>query len=389
MTKEQEGPINGSSGQMMEGLIAEATQTLADITLKAQHVTSITDELLDAQKQTATGLAEMHLRSTQIATIAGEALAAKAQISDYQTVIATKSDHIEQAQIHADKVRGDLDRQLTAAKQQATDAEAFKARAQSASDSASEILLATKAARTTAEAESKAVEDLAAEAKEATDSLKDLAAKAQTVDERLANYEEQLKNLRAQSEAQLAVIIGLLPGATSAGLASAFDERRKSFLKPSGRWQWMFVGSLVVLIFLALTGLWNVYAAGTPLSYDELFRLWLARLPIAAALIWLALHASREAALAKRLEEDYGYKAAIAASFQGFHKQMSDLTERATPETPLAKLCADTLTTIGSPPGRIYDKHNLTSTPTAEAAQVVKELVQPIVVSKATPTPAA
>jgi hypothetical protein len=382
VTKEKEALRNESSEQTMEGLITEAAQTLIDITSKAQRVSSVADELVEAQKQSAVSLAEVQARSTQIGAITTEALAAKTQIIDYQTVIATKSEHIEQAQIHADKVRGDLDRQLTAAKQQTTDAEAFKMRAQSASDSASEALIAAKAARATAEAEGRTITELEVEARVATDSLKGLAATAQAVEERLAAYEEQLGTLRKQSDEQLATIVGLLPGATSAGLASAFDERRKSFLKPSGRWQWLFVGSLVVLIILALTGLWSVYSAGTPLSYDELFRLWLARLPIAAALIWLALHASREAALAKRLEEDYGYKAAIAASFQGFHKQMSELAEKATPETPLAKLCADTLTTIGSPPGRIYDKHNLTSTPTAEIAQVVKDLMQPVAGSK-------
>jgi hypothetical protein len=45
---------------------------------------------------------------------------------------------------------------------------------------------------------------------------------------------------------------------------------------------------------------------------DELARLlWPSHvhLPIAAALIWLALHASHESALAKRLERDYGFKA--------------------------------------------------------------------------------
>lgn len=356
--------------------MTKATQALNDITAKADQATRATEEIVEAQKDLAVGLAEVQARSTQIAALTTEALAAKTQITDYQTVIATKSDHIEQAQVHADKVRGDLDRELTAAKQQTTEAEAFKTRAQSAADSASETLSAVRAAKTSAEADSDAITELASEAKEASDSLKGLAATALSVEERIAAYEEQLVTLRERSEAQLATIVSLLPGATSAGLASAFDERRQSFLKPSGRWQWLFVGSLVFLIGLALTGLWDVYTAAAPLSYDGLLRLWLARLPIAGALIWLALHASREAALAKRLEEDYGYKAAIAASFQGFHKQMSDLAEKAAPETALAKLCADTLATIGSPPGRIYDKHNLTTTPSAEVLKAFQDFLR-------------
>ena len=71
---------------------------------------------------------------------------------------------------------------------------------------------------------------------------------------------------------------------------------------------------------------------------------------MAAALVWLALHASREAALAKRREEDYGYKAAVATSSLGFHMQMTEIGSAAESDKPLAKLCGDVLTTMASPP---------------------------------------
>ena len=76
--------------------------------------------------------------------------------------------------------------------------------------------------------------------------------------------------------------------------------------------------------------------------------MWLTRGPVAGALIWLAMHASRESALAKRMEEDYAYKSAAASSFQGFQKQMSEIGASAGANTPLAKLCEDTLSTIGN-----------------------------------------
>jgi hypothetical protein len=175
---------------------------------------------------------------------------------------------------------------------------------------------------------------------------------SESIEVRIAAYETRLAELDAQSKAQLVTITGLLPGATAAGLAHAFDDRRQTFLKPATRWQWLFVGSVVALVVLALTGLWNVYTDNSLLGWDDLGRLWLARLPIAGALVWLALHASRESALAKRLEEDYGYKAAVASSFQGFQKQMADIGTSAPQGSPLSKLCEDTLSTIASPPGR-------------------------------------
>ena len=205
---------------------------------------------------------------------------------------------------------------------------------------------------------------------EAVLQLKGLADKAKTVQKELGGYEAELEGLIEASKKQLTTITDLLPGATSAGLAHAFDQRRQSFLKPSTRWQWLFVGSVTLLAFLGLTGLLGAVRDGVPLSYDELLRLWLARLPIAGALIWLALHSSQESALAKRLEEDYGYKAAIAASFQGFQKMMAETTADAQSNTPLAKLCEDTLATLASSPGRIYDKHKLTVSPSGELASL-------------------
>src|SRR5207247_9503997 len=116
----------------------------------------------------------------------------------------------------------------------------------------------------------------------------------------------------------------------------------------------LFVLSVVAVIGLAVTGFWHVSHLEKAPTYEDLLRLWLARLPVAGALLWLALHASRESALAKRLEEDYGYKAAIASSLEGFKKQMSEFGKGVEPDSPLANLLNNTLTTIAAPPGRIY-----------------------------------
>ncbi|MCR8960339.1 hypothetical protein M0765_022195 [Variovorax sp. S2] len=362
--------------------IAELEKNLEQAQLKVAMVVSLVEqmtvqaeEVANSQRAAASGLTEIQAAAAQSKSLATEALAAKTQIDDHQTVVAQKSGHIELAQAHADKVRSNLDRQLTAAMQQVTEAEALNTRTEAAADSAAEQLLAVKTAKATAESERDEAMNASAEAQEAMNSMRTLVVKAESVEKRVLDYEAQLERFRVETVERIATIDGLLPGATSAGLSSAFDLRRQAFLKPGERWQWVFVAAITFLVILALTGLWNVYRSSAALSYDELFRVWLARLPVAGALIWLALYASRESALAKRLEEDYGYKSAIAASFQGFHKQMSDIAEQAGSNTPLAKLCIDTLTTIASPPGRIYDKHNLTVTPSAEATELLKSVL--------------
>lgn len=314
-------------------------------------------------------------KAEEIRTLAAASLTARTQIQDDQSVVAAKSAHIQNAQEHADKVRAELDRVLTLATQQAVDAEGHKSRAQSANDTAAELLAGVRAVKATVDADSEAISVARELAKASGQTLKSLADKSEEIEQRVDEYEKRLMALDIEAQSKLETINGLLPGATAAGLAHAFDLRRQTFLNPSARWQWLFVGSVGALVVLALTGLLSAYGKDGSIGWDELARLWIARLPIAGALVWLALHASRESALAKRLEEDYGYKAAVATSFLGFQKQMAEIGDKVQEGSPLSKLCADTLTTMANPPGRIYEKHNLTVTPAGEVVNAAVKVL--------------
>lgn len=359
--------------------VLEAAKAMAEkIDEMAKAAKANTSSIEDLYRQITASLVDAQTKLNDIAAVTTQASAAKTQITDSQAVIATKSDHIQKAQEHADKVRGDLDRALTSAKQQATEAEGEKVRTKSAADGATELLTNVKTIKGAIDNDAAAIVAARDTAMQSATQTKTLADKAAEVEERIATYENRLKELESLSTDQLKTIEGLLPGATSAHLAHAFDERRKSFLKPMQRWQTIFVGSLAALILLAGQGIMHGFFSNTPFTYDEVLRLWLSRLPVAGALVWLAIHASREAALAKRLEEDYGYKSAVASTFLGFYKQMSEVGATAATNEPLAKLCSDTLTTIASPPGRIYDKHELTISPTKEIATLGKTAVETI-----------
>lgn len=370
-----------SNGTASESLAAEAEVALGLAWKKLEEAETILnsakakeDELAGAQAKLAAKYLEAESKLQELNSIATAALAMKTQITDIQTVIATKSDHIEQAQKHADKVRGDLDRTLTAATKSTVEAEGLKERAQAAADSGSQLVVQLQAGKGTADADLALIQKDKEGAKEAFTAIKGLAEKSAIVEQRVAAYEKRLGELEALCKAQLKTITELLPGATSAGLASAFDGRRKTFLQPGRMWQWIFVGSIGLIVLLAGTGLWQTMHTEGAKTYHDLFLVWLARLPMVGALVWLAMHASRESALAKRLEEDYGYKATVAASFQGFMEQMKTIGASATTDTPLAKLCQDTLSTIATPPGRIYEKQKLIVSP----GSVVNEMAETV-----------
>ncbi|MBX9738021.1 MAG: hypothetical protein K2X32_13955, partial [Phycisphaerales bacterium] len=90
---------------------------------------------------------------------------------------------------------------------------------------------------------------------------------------------------------------------------------------------------------------------------------------------WLAIHAARQASLAKRMEEAYAFKAAISTSFEGYRRQMAEVSKDLTPGSPLARLSTDTLANIMMPPDGIYDKHRMDPTPGTAAAEIITPIV--------------
>ncbi|MRD45729.1 hypothetical protein GHT07_00440 [Caenimonas koreensis DSM 17982] len=356
--------------------LSQAQATVAEVRAQLELAKAASVAAAESQRQAGACAAEATSVLAAAKTLAEEATALSAALTANRVGVTEDMAAVKAAKEQAAAASAEVSAINLKMTTLVGEIEALKVKTQTSAGAASDLLDEIKEFSKESSEETAGMTAARAAAKESESLLAGMAEKASAVEQKLAEYEAKLLLLRKESESQLATIVGLLPGATSAGLAFAFDARGKQFIVPTQRWQTVFLWSVVILVGLALSGLWQVYQAATPLTYDQLFRLWLARLPIAGALIWLALYASRESALAKRLEEDYGYKAAVAASFQGFNKQMSDLTGNAPTDSPIAKLCSDTLATIGSPPGRIYDKHQLTISPTSEISDGLKELVK-------------
>src|SRR5689334_14705606 len=114
----------------------------ADVTAAQEILSQLNAAIVEAQAK----LVEINNAATQAVT-------AITQITDQQAVIASKSEHIQNAQDHADKVRADLDRVLTSTTQQMTEAEGLKARSQSAADISAALLAEVRAAKSTLDTE--------------------------------------------------------------------------------------------------------------------------------------------------------------------------------------------------------------------------------------------
>lgn len=370
-------PVTNADAELTT-LVAKLRAELADVLPLVEAARKHLGEIAAAKTQVEGMVSDIQSKATDAQNTAAAALAADQQIANELALAKSGVEAINTSKVDADTARKSIDAQLVGVSEVATQAAAGQALIAEMCQKASAALEQVTVSKATAAEGETAVQLSLTKGNEHVATLKSLADVAGEVQARITYYEGRLLDFDGQASTQLQTITDLLPGATSAGLASAFDLRRQSFLKPSTRWQWLFVGSVIALVVLALTGFWSGTGKDGVIDYESILSMWLVRLPIAAALVWLAMHSSRESALAKRLEEDYGYKAAMAASFQGFQKQMAEINEKASADSPLRKLCQDTLATIASPPGRIYEKQALTVTPGSELAGAARTVTEAV-----------
>lgn len=158
--------------------------------------------------------------------------------------------------------------------------------------------------------------------------------------EAIKNREKELDNFKAAQQLKYNTLIeeieGLLPSATSAGLASAYYAMKMSFEKPIKNSAKTFYASIACLIITAFISI-TQEISWTYIKFHEIPELtklasnFLYKLPIILPVIWLALYSSKRRSEALRLQQEYAHKEALAKSFQNFKAQIEALGE----ETPV------------------------------------------------------
>jgi len=162
-------------------------------------------------------------------------------------------------------------------------------------------------------------------------------------------------------------IEGLLPNATSAGLASAFRNQKERFRKPQRNWLVTFVITIGLLLAVGLVGSPIIGMSVTNESsetWDGILRHIAFRLPIIVPLVWLGIYAGRNYMLALRVEEEYAFKEAVSTAFEGYKREMANIPAVGGSSTPpLVVLCENVLLALAQRPGRIYEGRHEDITP--------------------------
>jgi DNA repair exonuclease SbcCD ATPase subunit len=179
------------------------------------------------------------------------------------------------------------------------------------------------------------------------------------VKERIKTFlEDQEKKFKAQFDQ----IESLLPGATSAGLAEAFQKQKESYKWPVLIWSGIFI---VVMAFMTGCSVYLFYHqflanSGKNGSGDLTSALIsiLNDLPFFIPTIWLAVFASKQQSQYKRLQQEYAFKEINAKSFHGHKKQIEELMNQGHSDAELlSKLIVQLVAITSQNPSETLDSN--------------------------------
>lgn len=147
---------------------------------------------------------------------------------------------------------------------------------------------------------------------------------------------EQAKGMLLEHDtkykALFAKIESLLPGATSAGLASAYGDMRKSFDDRVTLYSRLFYGALFLLFISGIISTIHRFSIW-PFGYDlvetpdwqGMLKLVLYKVPLFLPGIWLAIFSATRRNQYERLQQEYAHKETLAMSYESYRKQIDTL----------------------------------------------------------------
>lgn len=199
--------------------------------------------------------------------------------------------------------------------------------------------------------------------------------------EDIKTYEEEQKNIYNKLHLE---IESLIPGATSTGLALAYQEMKDSFEKPIENWNKIFLGSIITMFIATLFSFLN-FGVTTNDTYTfvsfvktgditNTMNSLLFKLPLYAPLIWIAIFASKRRSENQRLQQEYAHKEALSKSYVGYKMQIDELEQ--TDKELLTKLLNSSIDTVAYNASESLDKKHGDGTP---ATEVIKAFVDQVV----------
>lgn len=188
--------------------------------------------------------------------------------------------------------------------------------------------------------------------------------------------EKHLEEFKKQQELKYKTlndeIESLLPGATSAGLATAYHDLKESFNSPIKTYSRLFYSSITALVLVAFLSItkevgWLFIKFVEVTDLSELVSNILYKLPIVLPVLWLTLFASKRRSETQRLQQEYAHKEALAKSYQNFKMQIEAL-EQSDPAL-MNKLLSSAIDAVSKNASDTLDKKHGDKTPMHEGVE--------------------
>ena len=165
------------------------------------------------------------------------------------------------------------------------------------------------------------LENLLEEASKSKEKIDSIEKSSNLIGQKISDTELRIQ--RTLKDAEKA-----LTSATAAGLAKEFETRRKDLFTTQKWWVFGLISSLVLALVIAFFRLHSMQellikpekAAGSIIFLNILISV----LSIAAP-VWFAWVSTKQIGYCFRLSGDYGFKASIAAAYEGFRKEIEQL----------------------------------------------------------------
>lgn len=167
-------------------------------------------------------------------------------------------------------------------------------------------------------------------------------------------------------------IEALLPGATSAGLATAYKKLKESFHDPIRHSSYVFYASIGILVIVSLLLTiesfepWRITFSKIGDWMDVLNSI-IYKLPFYAPIVWLAYFASKRRSEYQRLEQEYAHKEALAVSYHSYKKQLEELAS--SDSSILEDLISRTINAISHNASTTLDKNHGDKSPIHEISE--------------------
>lgn len=155
----------------------------------------------------------------------------------------------------------------------------------------------------------------------------------------LAKLRELEETNRLRYTAIIENIESLVPSATSAGLAKAYQDMKISFDTPIKTASYLFYGCIAILVIFSYLsavafdishtkdGYEFTYGLVKYSSLEEALRLNFFKIPLWGSMVWLAIFSSKRRSEFQRLQQEYAHKEAFASSYISYKQQIEALAK--------------------------------------------------------------